>query len=230
MNRLLILVLLIVALPLQTASADTVYHLLSNTAYQNGYTLTGTITTDGTMGYLTPANMIASEWQLSKGDYTSPVITVTYFLTDWLIATPTDLRLPDDDEWYRRLQLHELPPDGNTCPIVTLSVAAPVGSYVDDPSSNFLRWDRDIVPDEYYCKMDGAPDQIIFPYQQYAWYGMGNPSQPSPPYGPANGIGLDDPWIIATTPNVPEPSTLLIWSLLGGLGIAFASWRRKRAA
>ena len=30
--------------------------------------------------------------------------------------------------------------------------------------------------------------------------------------------------------NVPEPSTLAIWSLLGGFGIAVGCWRRKRAA
>ena len=32
------------------------------------------------------------------------------------------------------------------------------------------------------------------------------------------------------SPNVPEPSTFLIWSLLGGCGIALGCWRRKRAA
>jgi hypothetical protein len=30
--------------------------------------------------------------------------------------------------------------------------------------------------------------------------------------------------------SVPEPATLLIWSLLGGCGIAIGRWRRKRAA
>ena len=29
------------------------------------------------------------------------------------------------------------------------------------------------------------------------------------------------------TPAVPEPSTLIVWSLLGGLGLAVAWWRRK---
>jgi hypothetical protein len=30
--------------------------------------------------------------------------------------------------------------------------------------------------------------------------------------------------------STPEPSTIIIWSLLGGLGIAIGWWRRKRAA
>ena len=30
--------------------------------------------------------------------------------------------------------------------------------------------------------------------------------------------------------SVPEPATLIVWSLLGGIGIAFGYWRRKRAA
>jgi hypothetical protein len=29
---------------------------------------------------------------------------------------------------------------------------------------------------------------------------------------------------------VPEPSTLIIWSLLGSLGISIGWWRRRKAA
>jgi len=38
-----------------------------------------------------------------------------------------------------------------------------------------------------------------------------------------------DPARIASPSPIPEPSTLVIWSLLGALGIAY-SWRRRRAA
>jgi hypothetical protein len=47
-----------------------------------------------------------------------------------------------------------------------------------------------------------------------------------------------NPWVQPTqvvdatfdvTP-VPEPTTLIVWSLLGGVGIAVGRWRRKRAA
>ena len=39
-------------------------------------------------------------------------------------------------------------------------------------------------------------------------------------------IGLDD----VSVSCIPEPATIIIWSLLGGLGIALGVWRRKRAA
>ncbi len=35
---------------------------------------------------------------------------------------------------------------------------------------------------------------------------------------------------IDTTSPVPEPTTMIVWSLLGGFGLAFGYWRRKRAA
>ena len=36
--------------------------------------------------------------------------------------------------------------------------------------------------------------------------------------------------VFGATASIPEPSTLIIWSLLGGLGIAFGYWRRRKAA
>jgi hypothetical protein len=36
--------------------------------------------------------------------------------------------------------------------------------------------------------------------------------------------------IAAAAPLIPEPSTLIIWSLLGALGISAAWWRQRRAA
>jgi hypothetical protein len=48
------------------------------------------------------------------------------------------------------------------------------------------------------------------------------PTSNDPNFGP-NGA-----WVIAEA--VPEPATLIIWSLLGGLGIAVAHLRRRKAA
>ena len=42
------------------------------------------------------------------------------------------------------------------------------------------------------------------------------------------GLGGTDPWIIATA-TVPEPTTLIIWSLLGAIAIT-VGWRRRKAA
>ena len=41
------------------------------------------------------------------------------------------------------------------------------------------------------------------------------------------GFGLDN---ISSASVIPEPSTFIIWSLLGALGLTFGSWRRKRRA
>jgi hypothetical protein len=39
------------------------------------------------------------------------------------------------------------------------------------------------------------------------------------------------PWEIMQAPvSTPEPSTLIIWSLLGGVGIGIGQWRRRRTA
>ena len=35
---------------------------------------------------------------------------------------------------------------------------------------------------------------------------------------------------VVSSEAVPEPATLIIWSLLGGLGIAIGRWRRRKAA
>jgi hypothetical protein len=39
---------------------------------------------------------------------------------------------------------------------------------------------------------------------------------------------LDDVSLTSTT--VPEPTTLIVWSVLGGLGLAVARWRKRKAA
>jgi hypothetical protein len=48
------------------------------------------------------------------------------------------------------------------------------------------------------------------------------------------GHDADNGWVRAivdtSISEVPEPSTLIIWSLLGGLGIAMGWWRRRKAA
>jgi hypothetical protein len=64
-------------------------------------------------------------------------------------------------------------------------------------------------------------DQIVL-YGPNNNYGYGEPGQPQlyiPPFTP-------NPY---TAQVVPEPSTIAIWSLLGGLG-TIGWWRRKRAA
>jgi MYXO-CTERM domain-containing protein len=43
-------------------------------------------------------------------------------------------------------------------------------------------------------------------------------------------FGMDEFYIDEPAPPViPEPSTLIIWSLLASLGVGLAWWRRRRA-
>ena len=49
---------------------------------------------------------------------------------------------------------------------------------------------------------------------------------------PSTGVAIQPNEIVMAQVNVtatPEPTTLIVWSLLGGLGLAFGYWRRKRA-
>ena len=45
-------------------------------------------------------------------------------------------------------------------------------------------------------------------------------------------VALDDVSVVdlGTSGTIPEPSTLIVWSLLGGLGASFAWWRTRKAA
>jgi hypothetical protein len=48
-----------------------------------------------------------------------------------------------------------------------------------------------------------------------------------------NDYSIDEPaWteIIVEYSSVPDPATLIIWSLLGSLGIGFGWWWRRKAA
>ena len=70
-------------------------------AFDNGYTFTGTITTDGTLGPLSPSDILAWSWTAVSpslgpaftvsGSSADPGSQVTF---DFLIASPTDLEVP----------------------------------------------------------------------------------------------------------------------------------------
>jgi len=53
----------------------------------------------------------------------------------------------------------------------------------------------------------------------------------SPTSNVPGSIGSSDPWVVATaaSSSVPEPSTLIVWSLLGTLAFAIGWWRKRKA-
>jgi hypothetical protein len=46
----------------------------------------------------------------------------------------------------------------------------------------------------------------------------------------ADAFGFVFNGVVEVASQVPEPATLIVWSLLGGLGIVFGVWRRRKAA
>jgi hypothetical protein len=77
------------------AFASTIYKLVSYPTLQNGYTLTGTITTDGHVGVLAYSDITDASLTASNGTttYQTPHASEVYGVTN-LIATATELDLP----------------------------------------------------------------------------------------------------------------------------------------
>ena len=61
---------MLVALPGGAFAADITYNLNSFAPDQDGYTLSGSITTDGTIGVLTKSDFVAWTWTVSNGSTT----------------------------------------------------------------------------------------------------------------------------------------------------------------
>ena len=86
--------------------------------------------------------------------------------------------------------------------------------------------------DPYGLDIDLAGDLIA---ADANWFGPGRVIRVDPTTGlqtliSSGGLLVDPSGIavFAAQGNVPEPSTLIIWSLLGTLGITASFWRRRR--
>src|ERR1039458_5281797 len=79
------------------ANAATIYKIVNNPAVQSGYTLSGTITTDGTTGSIYASNVLAWSFSASNGGNTysanssQPGSSASF---DGIIATSDYLELP----------------------------------------------------------------------------------------------------------------------------------------
>jgi hypothetical protein len=67
------------------AKADIIYNLMDYPALQNGYDISGTITTDGTLGNLTSGNIVS--WQFTILAAGQPVASAS--AGQWLISGPS---------------------------------------------------------------------------------------------------------------------------------------------
>ena len=84
--------LALTALP-PVVSADLTYNLQNYPADQNGWTLSGTITTDGNFGTLTPLDITSWTFTITNGTSTHSA-TSTIASVSGLIANQTSLQLP----------------------------------------------------------------------------------------------------------------------------------------
>jgi len=71
-----------------------------------------------------------------------------------------------------------------------------------------------------YIQGDGLGDSLHFPVNRYVWPGSGDTAVYM--IGPNFQLGEG--------PVIPEPSTLIIWSVLGAIGTGLGWWRRRKAA
>ncbi len=204
------LLLFSAALP---ASASITYTLVNYPAGQNGWNLTGSITTDGTLGPITQLNILSWSYQYSQ------VGGVTY---------------TESSSW-----------DGlatGQCNAVT----TPHGSYL--VASGPLSLPGGSTP-EYPYPGDQAETTMLwwisnntglsFNLCIYEWELVGGYDYP--PYQSWDWVLVNDatvtystgfPCIIGisgATP-VPEPATIVVWSLLGALAISFGWWQWRKAA
>jgi len=115
------------------ASAGSItYHILDFPAYQNGFNVTGTITTDGTIGNLSASNITSWSVTVSQGGasetFTSNDSGAFVVIENTLVATSTGLYLPPTSD-YSTQNLLEL-------------LSAPQGAHIIDE----IHWSNSFTP------------------------------------------------------------------------------------
>ena len=90
-----------------TAGAEVIYQLTNNSSVQNGFTLSGSITTNGTLGVISASDITKWSFSFTNGITTQSNSSATdaLFLSDSLLASSTNLFLPQS----KYLQLGALP-------------------------------------------------------------------------------------------------------------------------
>ena len=169
--------------------ADITYNLVNYPADQAGYTLSGYITTDGTIGAITISDVQSWSYTIAQQGSTlatgsSPSGDLAFY---GVIATPTQLLLP-------------------------LTVGENPGSEI-----NLFENTSDVV---WVNDSDGGPNANI-PYYLASYNNALGPAWST--QNPQ--MGGTEPWVIAQTAAVPEPSTL---TLLFASGVALLVYRWRK--
>ena len=190
-------------------AAPITYSLVNNAAYQNGYTLSGSITTDGTTGRLSNSNI--TNWTYAVTNTATSVVAFTesgtFASTDHVEASATQLTL--------------VAAGFGSYPVISLDGRWGSLSWYRNPEVNYGNFDGyDIIdPASEIYRSAGVPGSGSGSYTTF-W---NNNVEGTLPLGStANGS-----WIIAeaSAAAVPEPSTYGL--LFGGFTLAVVAMRRR---
>ncbi len=181
-----------------SVGASITYNIQSYAALQNGYTLTGTITTDGTLGVLTSDDITAWNYTITNGTTTDQESgTGADAQIKGLTATSTQLTLPFPD-----------PTQSDYLSLLGRNTNGVLSGLV---YVNFGIDSNNNEPDFYYATISSPPTS------GFAW----STTAPVPP-----GLSLGgSTWIIAQA-SVPEPGSLTL-VLLGSACLAAVQWTRR---
>lgn len=218
MNRTLLIALLNLFLTFRTNATtmggSITYDLQNFAALQNGYTLRGTITTDGTIGALTASNVVAwsfsvtgpQAYTLTSQDPNTLVSTLS-----GVIATATSLIIPVPAQGVQS--------DG----IFLISNGTNFGG---SPGLRYYRQGDTIPGESPYDQYDMSVPSPIPLIPNYAWLDTAL----RPPGLDLGSVGISaqgggSSWMIGTL-AVPEPGSLTL-GLLGIACLAVAQWTRR---